>query len=170
MTGFCDLEVVHDPPCSQQPQSALRKLLVALRQLLQQKHRKESLDSLDKVREMWHLEATRFRCFESRQDRLPKRNLKKHGTIYYQHINVLSKDDNLALSKAFFRRFGPILKRFGFEGDEDTLAFNTRAALDCHRQVVGRIIGIAKRYDTPIYVLSTRGAGNGVAAYVCWSQ
>ena len=65
--------------------------------------------------------------------------------VYYQHINVLSKDDNLALSKAFYRRFGPILKRFGFDVDEDTFALNTRAALDYHRQAVGQIIGIAKK-------------------------
>lgn len=65
--------------------------------------------------------------------------------VYYHHIDVLSKDDNLALSRAFYRRFGPILKRFGFDVDEDTFAFNTRAALDYHRQAVSQIIGIAKK-------------------------
>ena len=65
--------------------------------------------------------------------------------VYHQHINVLSKDDNRALSRAFYERFGPILKRFGHEVDEDTFAWNTRAALDYHRQVLEHISGIAKK-------------------------
>lgn len=65
--------------------------------------------------------------------------------VYYQHINVLSKDDNRALSRAFYARFGPILKRFGHEVDEDTFAWNTRAALDYHRQILEHISGIAKK-------------------------
>lgn len=65
--------------------------------------------------------------------------------VYHQHINVLSKDDNRALSRAFYERFGPILKRFGHEVDEDTFAWNTRAALDYHRQVLEHISGIARK-------------------------
>jgi hypothetical protein len=65
--------------------------------------------------------------------------------VYYQHINVLSKDDNRALSRAFYQRFGPILKRFGHEVDEDTFAWNTRAALDYHRQVLEHISRIARK-------------------------
>ena len=65
--------------------------------------------------------------------------------VYYQHINVLSKEDNRALSRAFFRRFGSILRRFGLEVDEDTFAWNTRAALDYHRQAIEQITGIAKK-------------------------
>lgn len=58
---------------------------------------------------------------------------------------MLSKDDNLALSRAFYERFGPILRRFDHEITEDTFAWNTRAALDCHRQVLEHISGIAKQ-------------------------
>lgn len=65
--------------------------------------------------------------------------------VYLHHINVLSKDDNRALSRAFYERFGPILKRFGHEIDQDTFAWNTRAALDYHRQVLEHISGIAKK-------------------------
>lgn len=65
--------------------------------------------------------------------------------VYHQHINVLSKADNLALSKAFYQRFGHILQRFGIPIDEDTFAWNTRAALDYHRQAIEQIIGIAKK-------------------------
>jgi len=65
--------------------------------------------------------------------------------VFYHHINVLSKDDNRALSRAFYERFGPILKRFGHEVDADTFAWNTRAALDYHRQVLEHISGIAKK-------------------------
>lgn len=65
--------------------------------------------------------------------------------VYHEHIDVLSKEDNKALSRAFFHRFGPILKRFGHEVDEDTFAWNTGAALDYHRQVLEQIIGIAKK-------------------------
>ena len=65
--------------------------------------------------------------------------------VYYQHIDVLSKDDNRALSRAFFERFGPILKRFGFDVDEDTFAWNTRAALEYHRQAIGQLLGLARK-------------------------
>jgi hypothetical protein len=65
--------------------------------------------------------------------------------VFYEHINVLSKHDNRALSRAFFERFGPILRRFGMDVDEDTFAWNTRAALDYHRQVLEHILGIAKK-------------------------
>lgn len=65
--------------------------------------------------------------------------------VFYQHINVLSKEDNLALSRAFFERFGPVLARFGMEVSEDMFAWNTRAALDYHRQVLEHVIGIAKK-------------------------
>lgn len=65
--------------------------------------------------------------------------------VYHQHINVLSKQDNLALSRAFFQRFGPILQRFGHDVDEDTFAWNTRAALEYHRQAIEHITGIAKK-------------------------
>jgi len=65
--------------------------------------------------------------------------------VYYHHINVLSKDANRALSRAFYERFGPILKRFGHDVTEDTFAWNTRAALDYHRQVLEHITGITKK-------------------------
>ena len=65
--------------------------------------------------------------------------------VFYEHINVLSKEDNLALSRAFFERFGPVLARFGMEVSEDMFAWNTRAALDYHRQVLEHVIGIAKK-------------------------
>ena len=79
-------------------------------------------------------------------DELKRRALRNYlDHVYYQHINVLSKEDNLALSRAFFERFGSILKRFGMDVDESTFAWNTRAALDYHRQVIEQIIGVAKK-------------------------
>jgi len=57
----------------------------------------------------------------------------------------LSKDDNSALSRAFYERFGPILQRFGHDVTPDTFAWNTRAALDYHRQVLEHITGITKK-------------------------
>jgi len=65
--------------------------------------------------------------------------------VYHEHINVLSKADNLALSRAFYERFGPILKRFGMDVDEHTFAWNTRAALEYHRQMIEQLLGIAKK-------------------------
>ena len=65
--------------------------------------------------------------------------------VFHQHINVLSKTDNMALSRAFYQRFGPILRRFGMDVDEETFAWNTRAALDYHRQALEQIVGIAKK-------------------------
>jgi hypothetical protein len=65
--------------------------------------------------------------------------------LYYQHLNVLSKDDNRVLSRAFYPRFGSILRRFGHEVDEDTFTWNTRAALDCHRKILEHINGMAKK-------------------------
>ena len=65
--------------------------------------------------------------------------------VYHQHINVLSKEDNRELSRAFFQRFGPILQRFGVQVDQDTFAWNTRAALEYHRQVIAQITGIARK-------------------------
>ena len=79
-------------------------------------------------------------------DELKRRALHDYTDhVYYEHINVLSKEDNLALSRAFFERFGSILRRFGVDVDEDTFAWNTRAALDYHRRMVEQIIGIAKK-------------------------
>ncbi len=66
--------------------------------------------------------------------------------VYHHHINVLSRADNMELSRAFFTRFGPILKRYGFEIEEDTFAWNTRAALEYHRQVIEHILGIARKF------------------------
>jgi len=65
--------------------------------------------------------------------------------VYHEYINVNSKADNLALSKAYFGRFGSILRQFGADFDEDTFAWNTRAALDYHRQVIENILGIARK-------------------------
>ncbi len=79
-------------------------------------------------------------------DALRIRALQAHiDHVYYHHINVLSKEDNLALSRAFFQRFGPILRRFGFEVDESTFSFNTRDALEYHRQALEQINGIANK-------------------------
>ena len=60
-------------------------------------------------------------------------------------MNVLSKADNELLSEAFFERFGQILERFGFKVDKHTWAFNTRAALEYHRQAIEQIMAIAKK-------------------------
>lgn len=79
-------------------------------------------------------------------DALKQRALQDYlDHVYHHHINVLSKEDNRALSRAFYTRFGPILQRFGHHVDEDTFAWNTRAALDYHRQVLEQITGIAKK-------------------------
>lgn len=79
-------------------------------------------------------------------DALKRRALASYmDHVYHHHINVLSKQDNLALSRAFYARFGPILKRFGIPADEETFAWNTRAALDYHRHALEQIIGIAKK-------------------------
>lgn len=79
-------------------------------------------------------------------DVLKGRALRNHmDHVYHQHIDVLSKEDNLALSRAFFHRFGPILQRFGVDVDQDTFAWNTRAALEYHRQMIEQILGIAKK-------------------------
>ncbi len=80
-------------------------------------------------------------------DALKRRALTSYmDHVYHHHINILSKHDNLALSRAFYHRFGPILQRFGLPVDQDTFAWNTRAALDYHRQAIEHIIGIAKRF------------------------
>jgi hypothetical protein len=79
-------------------------------------------------------------------DTLKARHLQDYlEHVYHDHINPLSKTENLELSRAFYRRFGPILREFGFEVDEMTFAWNTRAALEYHRQVLEHIFGIAKK-------------------------
>jgi len=79
-------------------------------------------------------------------DALKRRALQAYTDhVYHHHINVNSKDDNRALSRAFYHRFGPILQRFGIPVDEDTFAFNARAALEYHRQVIQHLLGIAKK-------------------------
>ena len=77
---------------------------------------------------------------------LKRRHLQKYSDhVYYEHIDPLSKADNRALSRAFFARFGPILQQVGFPYTEDDFAWNTRAALEYHRQVLERIIGTVKK-------------------------
>lgn len=79
-------------------------------------------------------------------DALKRQHLQKYiSSVYHEHIDVQSKEANLALSRAFFRRFGPLLQRFGVHIDENTFAWNTRAALEYHRQVIEHILGIAKK-------------------------
>jgi hypothetical protein len=65
--------------------------------------------------------------------------------VFNEFVNVLSKRDNLELSRAFFRRFAEPLRRFGLTIDEETLAYNTRAALDYHRRMIEQLIGIARK-------------------------
>lgn len=79
-------------------------------------------------------------------DAIKRRHLQKFTDhVFYEYIDPLSKADNRALSRAFYHRFGAILRRFGYEVDEDTFAWNTRAALEYHRQVLEKILGIAKK-------------------------
>lgn len=77
---------------------------------------------------------------------LKRRALQHHmDHIFHHHVDARSKAHNLALSRAFFRRFGTILRRFGYEVDENTFAWNSRAALEYHRQVLEHIFGIVKK-------------------------
>jgi hypothetical protein len=79
-------------------------------------------------------------------DTLKARHLQKYmDHVYFDHINPLSKTENMELSRAFYHRFGPVLQEFGFEVDEMTFAWNTRAALEYHRQVLEHLFGIAKK-------------------------
>ena len=76
-------------------------------------------------------------------DAMKRRSLYSHmDHVFHHHVDVLSKADNRELSKAFCRRFGPVLERFGTPIEEDTFAWNTRAALEYHRQVIEQITGI----------------------------
>lgn len=65
--------------------------------------------------------------------------------VFHQFVDVLSKEDNLALSRAFFRRFGEPLRRFGLPIDENTFAYNTRAALEYYRRIIEQLIGVARK-------------------------
>lgn len=79
---------------------------------------------------------------------LKRRHLQEYSDhVYYEHIDPLSKADWVALGKAYYRRFGDILRRFGREepSDELAFAFNPRAALEYHRQILERILGITKK-------------------------
>jgi len=79
-------------------------------------------------------------------DALKRRAMQKYmDHVYYDHISPISKADNLELSRAFYHRFAHILREFGAEVDETTFAWNTRAALEYHRQVLEQIFGIAKK-------------------------
>ncbi len=79
-------------------------------------------------------------------DALRRRAMQEYiDHVFHHHVNVLSKADNELLSEAFFQRFGPILERFGFKVDKHTWAFNTRAALEYHRQAIEQIMAIAKK-------------------------
>ena len=79
-------------------------------------------------------------------DNLKHRALRNYmDHVFYHHVNVLSKEDSLALSRAFFERFGTILQRFGLKVDQDTFAWNSRAALEYHRETIERILGFAKK-------------------------
>lgn len=79
---------------------------------------------------------------------LKRRHLQDYSDhVFYEHIDPLSKADAVALGRAYYRRFGEILRRFGCEVPSDELSFasNPRAALEYHRQVLERILGIAKK-------------------------
>lgn len=79
-------------------------------------------------------------------DALKRRAMQKYmDHVFYDHINPLSKADNLELSRAFFREFGDLLRRYGVDVDQETFAWNTRAALEYHRQVLEQIFGIARK-------------------------
>lgn len=79
-------------------------------------------------------------------DALKRRHMQKYmDHVFFDHIDPLSKADNLALSRAFYQRFGSILREFGAEFDETTFAWNTRAALEYHRQILEQLFGIAKK-------------------------
>ena len=76
-------------------------------------------------------------------DTLTGRALRRYLDSVYHEISPLSSEDNRSLSRAFFERFGYTLRRFGLTVDENTLAGDTRTALDYHRQAIEQIIGIA---------------------------
>jgi len=65
--------------------------------------------------------------------------------VYHQHIDPQSRGTRVVLSRAFYDRFGNILSRAGIEIDEHSFACDPRAALDYHRQVIEKILGIGKK-------------------------
>ncbi|MDA8118241.1 MAG: hypothetical protein M0000_12830 [Actinomycetota bacterium] len=79
-------------------------------------------------------------------DALKRRAMQKYiDHVYLDHVSPVSKSDNLELARAYFRRFGGILREFGVEVDEFVFATNMRAAFEYHRQVLEQIFGIAKK-------------------------
>ncbi len=79
-------------------------------------------------------------------DGLKRRALGNHlDDVFHEHIDVLSKEHSKELSRAFYNRFGSILTRADHEFDEDTFAWNTRAALDYYRALVEQVVGIHKK-------------------------
>lgn len=65
------------------------------------------------------------------------RNYQDH--VYFDYVDPLSKEDNRALSRAFFARYGSDLRRFGQPFDPDSFAWNTRGALEYLRGVINLI-------------------------------
>lgn len=79
-------------------------------------------------------------------EELKRRHLQKYiDAVFHEHVDVRSKADNMELSRAYFRRFGSVLEKFGVRVEPDTFAWNTRAALEYHRQVLEKIFSISKR-------------------------
>ena len=78
-------------------------------------------------------------------DALKRRALNDYmDRVYHYFVDDLSKEDNLEISRSFFERFGPILRRFGHEVDPYTFAFNTRGALQYYHDVLEHIFRIAR--------------------------
>jgi len=64
---------------------------------------------------------------------------------YYRFIHPLSKSQALAISRAFFERYGQLLRRHGIDVDETTFAWNTRAAFEYLRRALEQVAGLARK-------------------------
>lgn len=79
-------------------------------------------------------------------DQLKRQALHNHKEhVFHTHVDVLSSEENSRLARAYFARFGEIVKRFLPDFDEKTFASNVRAAVEYHLQVVELVLGVGRK-------------------------
>jgi hypothetical protein len=79
-------------------------------------------------------------------DQLKSQALHNHKDyVFNLHIDVLSPADNAALARAYFERFGDVLRRFLPDLNEKTFAGNIRAALEYHMRIIEDILRVARK-------------------------